>query len=149
MVFFLLYNSLVDLTWESFWTPEGIITVLWSYHGCIFFWKILIFPKSCFMRCFQNSKTSSKFELQIKVSTLYWWHSRTGLVNLCKVFGERMTYTSRNFIILSSTEAAETINILTYKTNIRWRQFIFSSVLYNSLNDSCPIKACPAGWPTN
>ena len=33
----------------------------------------------------------------------------------------------RNFIILSSTEAAETINILASKINIRWLQFIFSS----------------------
>ena len=36
-------------------------------HGCIFFWKIFIFPRSCFMRCFQNSKTSSKFLLQIRI----------------------------------------------------------------------------------
>ena len=30
-------------------------------HGCLFFWKILIFPKSLFICSFRNSKTSSKF----------------------------------------------------------------------------------------
>ena len=42
---------------------EGSKYEVWRVpnHGCIFFWKILIFPLSRFMRCFQNPKTSSKF----------------------------------------------------------------------------------------
>ena len=50
-------------------------------HGCIFFWKILIFPKSRFMRCFQNSKTSSNFELQIRIFS-------KKLRKICKKWGK-------------------------------------------------------------
>ena len=51
----------LDTSEEALDSLFGLNIHLRIFHGCIFFWKILIFPKSHFMRCFWNSKTSSKF----------------------------------------------------------------------------------------